>query len=258
MFNNSSAYVEDIASLEEMRAALLRYQSETHDALTKAQREITTALDGLQERLHYWQRQLRARQETLGQARDALARCLSLHGPHGERADCSAHAAVVKQAEQRVQEAQEAIRTAQIHIKRVEEANASFQRQAHRFSTTLSSHELPGATALLSKCVSILQSYIAQQAPLVGRFISRAGRIAAAFGAASIIIGASAAYPLDVSTEIPVPEEPPTAITSTEKLMEGAKLIDEFVDDIHQVEEKKKEIQDETVPHPWTPQIHER
>src|SRR5438270_8834661 len=133
MPDNSSAYVEDIASLEEMRAALLRYQSEAHDALTKAQREITTALDGLQERLHYWQRQLRLRQEALGQARDALARCLSLCGPHGERADCSAPAAAVKQAERRVQEAQEAIRTAQIHIKRVEEANASFQRQAHRF-----------------------------------------------------------------------------------------------------------------------------
>src|SRR5438270_3942011 len=105
MPDNSSVHVEAIAVLEEMRAALLRYQSEVHDALTKAQREIITALDGLHERLHYWQRQLRVRQETLGQARYALAKCLSLR----ERADCSAPAAAVKQAERRVQEAQEAI-----------------------------------------------------------------------------------------------------------------------------------------------------
>src|SRR2546421_8590367 len=98
MPDNSSVHVEAIAVLEEMRAALLRYQSEVHDALTKAQREIITALDGLHERLHYWQRQLRVRQEALGQARDALAKCLSLSGPNGERADCSAPAAAVKQA----------------------------------------------------------------------------------------------------------------------------------------------------------------
>jgi hypothetical protein len=258
MPDNSSAYVEDIASLEEMRAALLCFQSEANDALRNAQREITAAHDQLQDRLHYWQRQLSKRQEALGQARDALARCLSLRGPHGERADCSAPAAAVRQAEQRVQEAQEAIRTAQIHLKRVEEAYTSFQRQAQRFSATLSSRELPRATALLSKCVSILQSYIAQHAPVVGRFASRAGRIAAAFGAAVTITVAHTVYPFDVSTEVPVPEEPPAAITSTEKLMEGAKLIDELVDDIHQAEEKKKEIQDETVPHRWTPQTHER
>jgi multidrug efflux pump subunit AcrA (membrane-fusion protein) len=258
MPDNSSAYVEDIASLEEMRAALLRFQSEANDALRNAQREITAAHDQLQDRLHYWQRQLSKRQEALGQARDALARCLSLRGPHGERADCSAPAAAVRQAEQRVQEAQEAIRTAQIHIKRVEEANASFLRQAHRFSATLTSHELPRASALLSKCASILQSYIAQQAPVVGRFATRAGRIASALGAALIIIGAVPKYPFDVSTELPVPEELPVAITSTEKQMEGAKLTLEIADDFYEAEKKKREIQDETVPHQWTPQTHER
>lgn len=258
MSDNSSAYIEDIASLEEMRAALLRFQSEASDALRNAQREVTAAHDQLQDRLHYWQRQLSKRQEVLALAKNDLDSCLSLRGPHGERADCSAHAAAFRQAERRVQEAQEALRTAQIHIKRVEEAKASFQRQAHRFNATLSSQELPKAAALLSKCVSILQSYIAKQAPVVGRFASRAGRIAAAFGAAVAITVAHTIYPIDVSTELPVPEELPVAITSTERLIEGAKLIDELVDDIHQAEEKKKEIQDETVPHPWAPQIHER
>src|SRR5690242_14231764 len=103
MPDNSSAYIEDIASLEEMRAALLRFQSEAQDAVRNAQREITTALDGLQERLSYWQRQLSKRLDILAQARDQLARCQSLRGPHGERADCSASAAAVRQAERRVQ-----------------------------------------------------------------------------------------------------------------------------------------------------------
>jgi FtsZ-binding cell division protein ZapB len=168
MPDNSSVHVEAIAVLQEMRAALLRYQNETHEAITKAQREITAALDGLQERLHHWQRQLRVRQEALGQAKDALAKCESIRGPRGERANCSGPAAAVRQAERRVQEAQEAIRTAQMHIKRVEEANARFQQQSHRFNTMLTSNELPKASALLSKYISILQSYIAQQAPSVG------------------------------------------------------------------------------------------
>lgn len=243
MPDNSSAYVEALAALEEMRTALLRFQSEARSAVTSAQREITAAHDQLQEQLRYWQRQLGMRQETLAQARNELARCLSLRGPNGERANCSALETAARQAERKVQEAQEAIRTAQIHITRVEEANARFQRQAHRLNTTLTSNELPKASALLSKCVSILQSYISLQAPPVGRFASRAGRIAAAFGAAVAITVAHTVYPFDVSTEVPVPEEPPAAITSTEKLMEGAKLIDGLVDDIHQAEEKKKKIQ---------------
>lgn len=245
MPDNSSAYVEDIASLEEMRSALLRFQSEADNAIRNAQREITATLDGLQERLHYWQHQLRMRQEALGQAREALATCLSLRGPNGERANCSGPEAAVRQAERRVQEAQEAIRTAQIQIKRVEEANARFQRQAHRLNTTLTSHELPRASALLSKCVSILQSYISQKAPLVGRFASRAGRITAAFAAAVTITVAPTVYPIDVSTEVPVPEELPAAITSTEKRMEGTKLIVEIDGDFYEAVKKKKEIQDD-------------
>jgi len=244
MPDNSSVYIEDIASLEEMRAALLRFQSEANNAVKNAQREITAALDGLQERLHYWQRQLSKRQEACAQARDELARCLSLRGPHGERADCSVLAVAQRQAERKVQEAQEAIRTAQIHIKRVEEVNARFQSQAHRFNTTLTSTELPKASALLRKSVTILQSYISQKAPPVGRLASRAGRIGVALG----IAGAAFMSPYDVTTEIPVPAEPPAASTSSESaspIRQGAKLIEELVDDAHQAEEKKKEIQDE-------------
>ena len=228
MPDNSSAHVEAIAILEEMRAALLRFQSEAHDAVTNAQREIIAALDGLQERLRYWQRQLRMRQETLAQAKNELNSCLSLRGPHGERADCSAQMAAVRQAERKVQEAQEAIRTAQIHIKRVEEANAKFQCQAHRLNTILTSNELPKASALLSKCVSILQSYIKTVAKGIA-ILGISGIIAVAGGVSSD----------NVTTENPVSSELPVI-----KLIQGAKL-GELVHAVYDAEEEKKENQDE-------------
>ncbi len=242
MPDNSSAYLEDIASLEEMRAALLRFQNDADNAVKSAQREITAALDGLQDRLHYWQRQLSKRQDALAQAKNELARCLSFRGPHGEGADCSAFAAAVRQAEQKVQEAQQAIRTAQIHIKRVEEGNARFQSQAHRFITTLTSTELPKATALLRKSIAILESYISQMIPPVGRFASRAGRIAASLSAAGLITVAAFLWPIDITTELPVPTDTPAFITFSEGARQGAKQTEEVVDDVRQAEEKKEAI----------------
>lgn len=243
MPDNSSVHVEAIAVLQEMRAALLSYQNETHEAITKAQREITAALDGLQERLHHWQRQLRARQEALGQAKDALARCESIRGPRGERADCSGPAAAVRQAERRVQEAQEAIRTAQMHIKRVEERNASFQHQAHRFKTMLTSNELPRATALLSKCISILQSYIAQQAPSAGHSVSSIlktfGKEFAAISISAIIATTGWATSDNVQTEIQASSEP-TVI----RLIEDAKVGD-LTHAVYDAEDHKKKIQED-------------
>ena len=232
MPDNSSAYIEDIEFLEEMRAALLRFQSEAQDAIRNTQREITAALDQLQDRLHYWQRQLSKRQEVLAQAKNDLARCLSFRGPHGEGADCSGPAAAVRQAEQKVQEAQEAIRIAHIHIKHVEEANARYQRQAQRFNTTLTSTELPRASSLLRKSISILESYITEKVPLVGRFANTAGRIATAVGIALI-------------TTVPHYDVANTSSEAANPVWKGANLAEEFVDDSDQVDEKKKENMDE-------------
>jgi hypothetical protein len=61
MPTNSSAHVQAIAALEDMRTALVRFQSETQSAVTTTTPEITATLDWLQERLRYWQRELRIR-----------------------------------------------------------------------------------------------------------------------------------------------------------------------------------------------------
>lgn len=270
MSDKSSVNVGAISALEEMRASLLRFQSEAGSAVRNAQPEITAALNGLQERLHYWQHQLRARQDALAQARDALARCLSLRGPNGERADCSGPSAAVRQAERRVQEAQEAIRIAQSHIKRVEEAHANFQRQAQRFYAMLTSHELPKATALLSRSIDILQSYtssggrsgsIAASIPAAAAsshgadfsalreivfapFSNSALRTAANLFAAAVIVGAGVAWPYDATQEIPGQTEAPTASASAERaspIRQIAKQIEEIAHGAQEAEEKKKE-----------------
>jgi hypothetical protein len=231
MPDNSSAYIEDIASLEEMRAALLRFQSEAQDAVRNAQREITAALDEFQQRLHDWQRQLSKRLEGLAQAKNDLARCQSFCGPHGERADCSGLAVAVRQAEQKVQEAQEAIRTAQIHIKHVGEANANFQRQAQRFNITLTSTELPRASGLLRKSITILESYISQMVPPIGRLASRAGRIGVVLGTALVIAATGGLGSATAESASPIQQD--------------AKVIQEIVHDVYDAEEQKKENMDD-------------
>jgi FtsZ-binding cell division protein ZapB len=278
MPDKSSVNVQAISALEEMRAALLRFQSEAQSAVTTAQPEITATLNWLQERLRYWQNQLRARQEALSQAKNALARCLSLRGPNGERADCSSLSAAVGQAERKVQEAQEAIRIAQNHIKRVEEANANFQREAQRFHTTLASAELPKATALLQKSIAALQSYIGLQAPAGGSsgggtastsaasasshdagssllrdilfapFSNSALKIAASVLAAGVITVSRVAWPIDIPGEIPGMSEPPAAIASVEShspIRQAAKHINEFTDLAWDAIEQKERSQAE-------------
>lgn len=274
MPDKSSVNVQAISALEEMRVALLRFQSEAQSAVTTAQPEITATLNGLQERLRYWQNQLRARQEALAQARDALARCLNFRGPNGERANCSAHEAAVRQAERKVQEAQEAIRIAQSHIKRVEEANTKFQREAQRFNNMLTSHELPKATALLSRSVAILQSYTSSGGSsgssgtsgvsaaasgsshdagssllrdiLFAPFSNSALRIAASVLVALIIAGAGMASPGVVETSDLL--ESPTASASSESVSpvrQGAKIGEGWVQATREAIEQKERSQEE-------------
>jgi len=261
MPDNTSVYVAAIETLQELRTALLRFQSETHDAVKNAQPQITAALDWLQERLRYWQHQLRTRQAALEQAMAELSRCLSWRGPNGEGANCSGLAAAVRQAECKVQEAQEAIRTAQTHIKRVQEANDEYQRQAHRFKITLTSSELPQASAFLGNSISILQSYISLPTPPIARSSSSGTANASASSVANKvlrlvasgivaldIVGAAALAPAAGTTDMPESLEPPGASTSAENpspILPIAKLTEQGVHDVYEAEDKKEEIQDD-------------
>lgn len=159
----SSAHVKAIETLGELRTALLRYKSEAQGALDAAGAEIQRTGEWLQERLHYWQKELIRRQAILGEAEAAFNKCRAqaYRDPETGRTyvpDCSKEQAIVMQAKRLVQEAESELHTVRECIRRVEEAVASYQHQARQLAGTLNGDLLKGSE-LLSRSVTILQSY---------------------------------------------------------------------------------------------------
>lgn len=155
---SSSANVHSIQALEELRNALLRFKSEAQNALNGAEGEINHTRIWLQERLQYWQNELRRRRYALEEAQTILRACLN-SGTRDRPPDCRGPQAAVGQAQRRMEEAEQELRTVQEHIKKVEQAVGSYQQQARRLIETLENELLKGA-ALLSNSTSILRSYV--------------------------------------------------------------------------------------------------
>jgi hypothetical protein len=179
-----------------------------------------------------------------------------------------------------VQEAQEALRIVQHHNKHVAEAHANFQRQAHRLNEALTSGELPKATALLRRSISILESYVSLQAPASGRsgssgtastsiasassdgfglaslqqmifapFTDSALRAAASLFAAAVITFSSFASPTVPNPDFgPEPAGQAVAEATSplaQPAREAAGKINEIVSDIWDAEQKKAESEAE-------------
>ena len=73
---SSSANVRSIAVLEELKSALMRFKSDARGSLEIAEVEISRVRSWLQERLEYWQSELKRRRRQLEEAEAALAGCL--------------------------------------------------------------------------------------------------------------------------------------------------------------------------------------
>ncbi len=159
----SSAHIEAIEALGGLKTALLRFKSDAQSALHTTGTEVRRSRTFLDERLRYWQNELKRRLYQLNQALAALQTCKAqaYRDPETGRIyqpDCSRQEAEVRRARQLVEEAQNNIRIIQMHIKRVEEAFASYSRQASHL-TQMFEAELSKATTLLDTSVSILMGY---------------------------------------------------------------------------------------------------
>src|SRR5712692_8024844 len=129
----SSANVQSIAALEDLRGALMRFKDEAQKALQAAEMEIQRTRAWLQDRLQYWQSELRRRRRAWEEAQAALEACLAMAESTGLGIlACRPLEAAGARARRRVEEAEQELRTVQVHMKRVEEATASYQRQARQ------------------------------------------------------------------------------------------------------------------------------
>ncbi len=158
---SSSANVHSIAVLEELKTALMRFKSDARGSLETADAEINRVWAWLQERLAYWQSELKRRRRQLEEAQAALVGCLAFAAASAGYADCSSLEAAVMRAKRRVEEAEQELRVVQQYIKMIEEAIVGYQRQARQLVQVLDNDLLKGAQ-LLDNSVAILSSYASE------------------------------------------------------------------------------------------------
>lgn len=158
----SSAHVEAISALEELRNALLRFKSEAQSALDAARMETKRTQEWLQERLYHWQKEVHRRERILQEAQAALRTCESrtyrdsegrVHVPN-----CSLEQENVTRAKRFLEEAEKELRTVTEHKQRVEGAAARYELQSLLLMRKLDS-DLNKATQLLEHSVTVLSSY---------------------------------------------------------------------------------------------------
>jgi len=167
---SSSANVQSIQALEDLKGALGRFSGEAQEALGAAEQEIRRTLDWLHERLNHWQNEVRRRQEEVRQAMDALRRCqasgYSDRDGHYHAPDCSAYERALRQAQARLEEAERELRNVQHWTRQVEQAAGDYHVQARRLQQ-LAATENQKAQAFLERAIGDLERYMAVAPPPV-------------------------------------------------------------------------------------------
>lgn len=163
----AQANVLAIHALEELRAALSRFADEAQQALASAAQEARRIQDWLAERQAHWQREVRRREEILRQAEAALRRCQDTvyYDPETGRSyrpDCSGYEMQALRARTYLAEAQAELESVIRWARLVQQTAADYERQAQRLASQLA-HDLPKATALLSRSLAALQLYAAMR-----------------------------------------------------------------------------------------------
>lgn len=159
----AQANVLAVHALEELRAALSRFGSDTQQALAAVDRELRRVQDWLAERQAHWRREVHRREEILHQAQAALQRCQAQvhYDPKTGRTyrpDCSAYEVQALRARTYLAEAQAELENVIRWTHVVQQAATDHQRQAQRL-TGLLVNDLPKATGLLDRSVVTLQAY---------------------------------------------------------------------------------------------------
>ncbi len=198
----SSAHVLSIQALAEFKSTLNRFNAETLEAFNATEIEIRRTADWLQERLNYWQGEVRRRQQILDQAERALAACRASGwrdpktGAYYEP-PCTAQWEAVRRARAHLEEAQKELRTVQQWLRAFQQAAEDYYRQARRLRAWLEG-ELPKANAFLEHKITTLQSYVAMGISSGGYVVTPPVQavgetFAAAVGLAALGVGLTAA-----------------------------------------------------------------
>jgi len=163
--------VRSIEALSEFKSELARFAAEAEEALSAAEMETRRTLEWLQERLNYWQGQVRRCQEEERRAQAALRACLASgyydEDGHYHAPDCSRYEAALARAQAQLHAAEEELRKVQQWQRTVQQEVDSYRLRAQRLTNCVR-NEIPRATAALGQQIGALQAYIAISAPSAG------------------------------------------------------------------------------------------
>lgn len=181
---SDQANVGAIQALESLRAALQRFRGESRQALEAVEWEITRTLDLLQERLNYWQRQVREAQAELEMARRHLAACEAQYMVDPRTGsyippDCRREQMAVREAGRRLRMAEDEVHVIRGLIRVTTLAVEEYHTQARRLKGVLE-RELPMASNKLSESAKILYDYASMRlgspaSPAAGSAPERSG-----------------------------------------------------------------------------------
>ncbi len=157
----SSANVKSIDALSEMRGSLAQFRADAQSALDSAAMEIQRTQDWLQERLAYWQNQVRQCEAAVKKASAALTACEAATRNNGLA--CAPLAVALQRAQARLRAAEGELHTVLQAKRAVDEAVATYRRAAYQLVTALDS-DVVKASAMLSHTIEKLQAYLSMSA----------------------------------------------------------------------------------------------
>jgi hypothetical protein len=157
-----AANIRSIQAIQDLRAALTRFAADAADALRAADLEVRHAVEYLQQRQLHWEREVRQCRDELERAQAAFTACRAQAYRDAEGRvyipPCTAEQARVQQAQAALQTAMTELANASAWLRRVEDAEREYRRQAQRIGATLSS-DVPRATASLGTALSHIEGY---------------------------------------------------------------------------------------------------
>ena len=156
---SESAHVRSIDAVKAFREALCRFGVDAQAALVGADQEIRRTFDRLQERLGYWQRQVRECQEEVTRAKTALIQRRWGHD-HGRGPGSTEAELALRQAQQRLREAEAKVETVRRWQRQLPQAVKEYEGPAGQLGGWLDA-DLKVVLALLGRKIESLEAYVA-------------------------------------------------------------------------------------------------
>jgi hypothetical protein len=156
------ADVRSIEAVRDWKAAMQSFQVSAREALLAIELAIRRAFDWLEEQRHFWQQEIRRREEAVTQAKAELTRrkMLPIIGKHP---DCTEQEKALRKAQQRLAEAEDKLEQCRRWATPLRRAVDEYEGPARKLAALLEG-DLPRALAVLERKIRALESYVELQA----------------------------------------------------------------------------------------------